>query len=487
MGQLDSRIPRETSDIPIRVYANGNPVITTTFSCSTTASTQLAEIPMPVTEILFDIPCGQSPSTYLDNRVSCVNFIATIKNNNAAAGVANCCINLRSSAYAYFDQLQVRGQSGGIIETIPELGLVADTLLQLQMDQSTRTELSTMYGFEPNPLVVGNNGHGISIAKPTLTAGLVVGVVPTALAVSNNSYSLPLLSASVGVLGDRFLNIGRTKKLSLGLTTASILPLNVFTSATGGTTTSFTITLHDFTLSLETIDIGASAQAEIDKKLFNNKMYIHGLNYKTTTANLLSASTGVQNVSIGLTATSVKSLFARFYEGGASSSTNSSNGKYDSKMPNLNSIAWSINGRNYPQTAPFNPLLEPAIIFKELQCAIGNFNSTVHKSSIYPSNFCRLSAGGVVSSSATALTNTDSNYTSTGSNVLAQANFIFGTNCETIARRGLISGIDLNSAKLNLNMNVATANTNAHTIYVIAMCDIIIIHDVLTGDITGII
>ena len=46
-------------------------------------------------------------------------------------------------------------------------------------------------------------------------------------------------------------------------------------------------------------------------------MYIHGLNYKTTTANLLSASTGVQNVSIGLTATSVKSLFARFYETGA--------------------------------------------------------------------------------------------------------------------------------------------------------------------------
>ena len=40
MGQLDSRIPRETYDIPIRVYANGNSVITTTFSCSTTASTQ---------------------------------------------------------------------------------------------------------------------------------------------------------------------------------------------------------------------------------------------------------------------------------------------------------------------------------------------------------------------------------------------------------------------------------------------------------------
>ena len=42
------------------------------------------------------------------------------------------------------------------------------------------------------------------------------------------------------------------------------------------------VTLHDFTLSLETIDIGASAQAEMDKNLYNNKMYIHGLNYKTT-------------------------------------------------------------------------------------------------------------------------------------------------------------------------------------------------------------
>ena len=36
-------------------------------------------------------------------------------------------------------------------------------------------------------------------------------------------------------------------------------------------------------------------------------------------------------------------------------------------------------------------------------------------------------------------------------------------------------------------MNVAGALTNAHTIYVLAMMDIVIVHDYVTGDITGLI
>ena len=78
---------------------------------------------------------------------------------------------------------------------------------------------------------------------------------------------------------------------------------------------------------------------------------------------------------------SVKSLFARFYEGGASSATNSLNGKYDIKCPIINSINFSVGGIKYPQT-PINPLLNPSQSFRELQMAIGSFNSSTMTSSI---------------------------------------------------------------------------------------------------------
>ena len=49
---------------------------------------------------------------------------------------------------------------------------------------------------------------------------------------------------------------------------------------------------------------------------------------------------------------------------------------------------------------------------------------------------------------------------------------------------GLLSGLNCTSAPIFVEMNIATAPTNAHTMYVIAMLDQVLIHDTTSGDIS---
>jgi len=54
---------------------------------------------------------------------------------------------------------------------------------------------------------------------------------------------------------------------------------------------------------------------------------------------------------------------------------------------------------------------------------------------------------------------------------------------EVCARRGLLSGLNCTSAPVFVEMNLAAAPTNSHTMYVQAMIDQVLIHDVRSGDI----
>ena len=67
--------------------------------------------------------------------------------------------------------------------------------------------------------------------------------------------------------------------------------------------------------------------------------------------------------------------------------------------------------------------------------------------------------------------------------VNAQSQFIFGENVEVCARRGLLSGLNCTSAPIFVELNISAAPTNAHTLYVQAMLDHVVIHDVRSGDV----
>ena len=464
-GSLDNSLPSDAKSYSVRIQpTNLSSIVSSTY---TTNLTGALDLPFPSQQIIFDLPCGSSPSSFLDHRFTTINFRATITAVVGGTTVHTSC-NLRSNANSFFDNMRVVGSSGAVLEEIAEYGVVNDTLIALQLANSDRDGLATQYGFL-STTGIDSQGH----ACPILGGGrvTVTGDAET------HSYSVPVLSSICGILADKCPNLGRTSRMQLIFQTTNILPFSIVTVA--GTST-FTVTLSDFSLGLEYVDIGLSALSMLDQTLVDGKSYIHGTTYRVATATVPAQTTGNQSSLIGIRASSVKSLICRFVDGGVVSVGNSVNGKYDSKNPSISNINWSIGGIKFPQ-APINPLLNPAMAMRETMLAVGSWNNALYASSITPANYCKLSAGGNASAFTNAST-TEASYTA-GSAVDKQCQFMFGVNTEICMKRGLMSGYNATAAPVFLEYNIATANTNSQLIYGIAMIDSILIHDVLgSGD-----
>jgi hypothetical protein len=237
---------------------------------------------------------------------------------------------------------------------------------------------------------------------------------------------------------------------------------------------------------MEVVDIGASALSILDAGLHEGKMFSHATAYKTTTSQIPAGTSGSAVIPLGLVGSSVKSLFVRFQDGGAVSTANSINHKYDSKNPLLNQIGFNINGINYPNSGTLNPLLNPAQVFRNLQIAYGNYNAQTFQSAITPVNYAKLSAGGTATTLLANQTTQDAIWSLTSS-ATAQSQFFYGESLEKVCKRGINSGMNLNSSKIALMLNIASAITNSHNVYCHALQDMIIIHDVNSGDVTSLI
>jgi len=124
----------------------------------------------------------------------------------------------------------ITSQNGQIIEDQTEFGLCNDTMLTLQMNVAQRAGVALQYGFNTGSntassaaqvanteIYSGCNGHQWEMVNQ-------VNTTPAGLS-EIHSYSIPLTSGVIGVLSDKFLNIGRTSKLQLVLQTASVLPI----------------------------------------------------------------------------------------------------------------------------------------------------------------------------------------------------------------------------------------------------------------------
>jgi hypothetical protein len=369
--------------------------------------------------------------------------------------------------------MRIVSQTGNIIEDIAEFGLVNDTLCALQMNNAVRHGVANQYGFDVNYAQPASQGHKIAL----LSSGVTVAAGQS----ESHSYSWPLPSSVIGVLADRMLNIGRTSKLQLVLVPSNIIPITGGTNAAWTAAASVSVTLSNFSLQCEYVDIGLQALSELDKTLINGKAYSHGITYRSTSTTLPSTS-GSVSLLAGLRGSSVKSLFARFVQNGVANTTNGLHGKYNSFNPSISSINFNIGGIRFPQNQ-VNPLLAPSQVFRDLQMAVGSFNSTQFQSCIIPQDFCRLSAGGAAQSLTVGATQ-EYNWNLAADAVNAQSQFIYGQCLEKVARRGLLSGLDCTSAPIFLELNIATAPTNPHTVYVIAMLDSVLIHDVRSGDIS---
>ena len=150
----------------------------------------------------------------------------------------------------------------------------------------------------------------------------------------------------------------------------------------------------------------------------------------------------------------------------------------------MNGISFNIGGIKFPQT-PVNPLLNPSQAFRDTQLAMGSWNNSNFQCGIPVFQYCKASAGG----QAFGVGGISQDYRwSTGDNVPTTTNafasqFIFGENVEVCMRRGLLSGLNATSAPIFVELSINNALTNSHTMYVQAMIDHVVIHDVRSGDI----
>jgi hypothetical protein len=311
LGNLDYSLPPDAKSYSVKVQpSNISSVTSPTYSTATTA-THL-DLTFPSQNIIFDLPAGASPSMFLDSRFTTLGFRMTI--NVITGGTASVVTSgyLRSHANSFFDRMYITSQNGQIIEDIGEYGLVNDTLINLQMNNSVRDGIATSYGFSSNGSI-DSQGHAIAVfTTNTIATGQS----------ESHSYAVPLLSGSIGVLADKFLNIGRTSKLQVVLQTTSVLPLSILTAANANAAGTFSVTLSDFSLQCEYVDIGLNALKMLDQTLVDGKSYIHGVTYRSSSTSL-PATSGSTSLLAGIRASSVKSLFARFVDGGAISTTNS--------------------------------------------------------------------------------------------------------------------------------------------------------------------
>ena len=103
---LSYSLPASARSYTVRVQpTNLSSVTSSTLSCGTTVGALSSDLAFPNTNVIFDIPTSQSPSTFLDTRMTTLNFRATttIVTQGVTGTGANSAANLRGGAASFFD------------------------------------------------------------------------------------------------------------------------------------------------------------------------------------------------------------------------------------------------------------------------------------------------------------------------------------------------------------------------------------------------
>ena len=96
--------------------------------------------------VQIDLPCGR-PGQYLDPTTTYIRFKATFtKPGTWVAGTDYA--RLLGSAYSFFIKQECYGNNSVLLESINEVGVLANMLLNIQMNDSDKRGLSPALGFD---------------------------------------------------------------------------------------------------------------------------------------------------------------------------------------------------------------------------------------------------------------------------------------------------------------------------------------------------
>jgi hypothetical protein len=466
-NEIDATIPPFVNSYSVKVVpSNVSQVQSSTQTLTASSTLQLNGVSQ---NVIFDIPCGQG-NTFIDPRFTTINFRVNYEIVNTPSAAIITSANLRSSGYAHFDRTYTQSQTGVILDDVNLVGLVQDTLLQLEIDVAQRDALAAMYGLAYDAATTSKNanqGHAISGIDGTTIA---------AASTSYYSYSMPLINSLIGKGANKFFGVGKTGKLQVVMQSSALIPIT-FVSSTATTAATFRCTIDNISLNLQYVDIGNEGMKMLNK---TGVQYYNGITYRVSAATLPASTSGSVSLLTGLRGSSVKAVFTRFTEASTLTTAGCVNHIYDSKMPQATSIAYNVNGLLVPPN-PVDLIHAPATAFSFVQEANSSFNNYEFKSGLVPSQFFIYLAGGTLATDADKLVSGAGSTTS----VLNQSQFLWGYNMEKISQYGILDGMSFLSGNIFLSMTLANANTNSVTCYFISKQDIIYIHDFSTGEITA--
>jgi hypothetical protein len=466
-NEIDATIPPFVNSYSVKVVpSNVSQVQSSTQTLTASSTLQLNGVSQ---NVIFDIPCGQG-NTFIDPRFTTINFRVNYEIVNTPSAAIITSANLRSSGYAHFDRTYTQSQTGVILDDVNLVGLVQDTLLQLEVDVAQRDALAAMYGLAYDGATASKNanqGHAI--------AG-IDGTTIAAASTSYYSYSMPLINSLIGKGAKKYFCVGKTGKLQVVMQSSALIPIT-FVSSTATTAATFRCTIDNISINMQYVDLTPEGMKMLNK---TGVQYYDAITYRVSAATLPASTSGSVSLLTGLRGSSIKAVFTRFTEASTLTTAGSVNHIYDSKMPQATSIAYNVNGLLVPPN-PVDLIHAPATAFSFVQEANSSFNNYEFKSGLVPSQFFIYLAGGTLPTDADKLVSGAGSTTS----VANQSQFLWGYNMEKISQFGILDGMSFQSGNVFLNMTLANANTNSVTCYFISKQDIIYIHDFSTGEITA--
>ena len=386
----------------------------------------------------FDIPCNKR-GQYLDPTTTYVRFKATFTQSGTAGADTHI---LLGSAYSYFNKQEVYGNNSVTLETINELGVLANFLINTQLNASDKIGMAPAFGLpDVHTYAISNGGHLINSTAPNQ---LVF------------EYAIPV----IGILGsgtDKMIPTGAFSSLRYELTMDDWTKFTTYFASASYKITGLTISDVEFVAQVVELDNEPQSLIEAQNP---GKIHIRTQSYRTATNFIAGGSSGLIDLLVGCRVSSLKSMYITCAPADAAEL------KYSSVCANLGQgTCLVLAGLQVPQRSLYP--LRGADTFMELQKSIGALACTVY-------NGCVNKASYYTSSNAQGLFtayNTDKTKIYTN-----PSQFYMGISTEIIShRQGLLTGININTAPSFFRCQVSAALSAAvHTFYFFAFHDLIL-------------
>ena len=240
--------------------------------------------------VAFDIPCGMSPSVFMDTKETSVSFRLTWTVSSSANATGLLC-QLLGSAASFFDSLQVI-HNNTPLEQIQNYGMLFNQMLNGTVNHSER------FG-------------GISVSMGADTNSYAGIDLPLAAGTYYFNFSVPLISI-IGLSTDKLIPVGTIQNLQLSLMTANVLPVATYCATETSQATWSAPVLDQFSLNMRYIDVGSQAASLLSQTLQDGKWFIKSKSYTNSNANIPSGSSGFQSLLLQIRNSSVNSLFVQY-------------------------------------------------------------------------------------------------------------------------------------------------------------------------------